>query len=165
MRGYFSAYDAKSGELIWRFYTVPSENPQHDEAQPSLRTARATWPDNSLWESGLGGTVWDSFAYDPALNLLYVGVGNASVYNRAMRSPGGGDNLYVASILAVNPDTGELVWHYQTTPADSWDYTATQHMVLTELNILGRHRKVLIQAPKNGFFYVLDRATGELLSA
>ncbi len=165
VRGYFSAYDTESGKMIWRFYTVPSEDASEDDAQPSLRAARATWPQNALWESGLGGTAWDSFAYDPELNLLYAGVGNGSQYNRAVRSPGGGDNLFIASIVAVNADTGKLVWHYQTTPADSWDYTATQHMILTELEVLGETRKVIMQAPKNGFFYVLDRATGELLSA
>jgi quinohemoprotein ethanol dehydrogenase len=164
VRGYFSAYDAETGELAWRFYTVPasSDGPvEHDE----LRLAQRTWSPDSLWETGLGGTVWDSFAYDPELNLLYVGVGNGSQYNRAQRSPGGGDNLFLASILAVNPDTGRLVWHYQTTPGESWDYTATQHMILADLELLGERRRVLMQAPKNGFFYVLDRATGELLSA
>lgn len=165
VRGYFSAYDEVSGDLLWRFYTVPSEDAAEDEAQPSLRIARRTWSPESMWETGLGGTVWDSFAFDPDLDLLYVGVGNASQYNRALRSPGGGDNLFVSSILAVDPDDGRLVWHYQTTPADAWDYTATQHMILAELDHLGERRKVLMQAPKNGFFYVLDRETGELLSA
>jgi quinohemoprotein ethanol dehydrogenase len=164
VRGYFSAYDAATGELAWRFYTVPAsaDGPvEHEE----LRLAQRTWSPDSLWETGLGGTVWDSFAYDPELDLLYVGVGNASQYNRAQRSPGGGDNLFLSSILAVRPDTGRLVWHYQTTPGESWDYTATQHMILADLDILGERRRVLMQAPKNGFFYVLDRATGELISA
>ncbi|NJN50561.1 MAG: PQQ-dependent dehydrogenase, methanol/ethanol family [Gammaproteobacteria bacterium] len=164
VRGYFSAYDAATGALRWRFYTVPPA-PALPVEHPALEAARRTWSPDSLWETGLGGTVWDSFAYDPDLDLLYAGVGNGSQYNRAQRSPGGGDNLYLASILAVRPDTGALVWHYQTTPAESWDYTATQHMVLADLTIAGRERKVLMQAPKNGFFYVLDRATGELLSA
>jgi PQQ-dependent dehydrogenase (methanol/ethanol family) len=164
VRGYVSAYDAASGALVWRFYTVPAgkDGPfEHEE----LRAAAATWSPDSLFESGLGGTVWDSMAYDPDLDLLYVGTGNSSVYNREVRSPGGGDNLYLASILALRPDTGRLVWHYQTTPGEYWDYTATQHMILADLEIGGRERKVLLQAPKNGFFYVLDRATGELLSA
>lgn len=165
VRGYFSAYDARTGDLVWRFHTVPSQDVAEDEQQPSLRKARATWPQDALWESGLGGTVWDSFAFDAGLNLVYAGVGNAAQYNRAVRSPGGGDNLFISSIVAVDADTGEYRWHYQTTPADSWDYTATQHMILTELDILGARRKVILQAPKNGFFYVLDRATGELLSA
>jgi quinohemoprotein ethanol dehydrogenase len=164
VRGYFSAYDAATGEQLWRFYTVPgsADGPlEHEE----LAAARRTWSPDSLWETGLGGTVWDAFAYDPELNLLYVGVGNSSPYNRAIRSPGGGDNLYLTSILAINPDTGRMVWHYQTTPAESWDYTATQHMILAEIELLGERRRVLMQAPKNGFFYVLDRVTGELLSA
>ncbi len=164
VRGYFGAYDADTGELLWRFYTVPAsvEGPHE---HPELEAAAKTWSAQSLWKAGLGGTVWDSMAYDPALDLLYVGVGNSSVYDRAVRSPGGGDNLFLASILAVRPATGRLVWYYQTTPGEQWDYTATQHIVLADLEIGGRTRKVLLQAPKNGFFYVLDRATGELLSA
>lgn len=164
VRGYFSAYDAETGKLLWRFYTVPGEHQSPDEPL-HLKRARETWSPDSRWETGLGGTVWDSFAYDEQLNLLYVGVGNSSQYNRAIRSPGGGDNLYLSSILAVNPDNGELAWHYQTTPAEAWDYTATQHMILADLNILGETRKVIMQAPKNGFFYVLDRITGEFISA
>ncbi|MCB1646807.1 MAG: PQQ-dependent dehydrogenase, methanol/ethanol family [Pseudomonadales bacterium] len=164
VRGYFSAYDAETGEMAWRFYTVP-DAPGESVDSAAMILARKTWAPDSLWETGLGGTVWDSFAYDPQLNLLYVGVGNASQYNREVRSPGGGDNLFVSSILAVNPDNGELVWHYQTTPADAWDYTATQHMILADISILGQKRKVLMQAPKNGFFYVLDRTNGELISA
>ena len=104
-------------------------------------------------------------AYDPDLNLLYFGVGNGSPWNRHIRSPGGGDNLFLSSIVAVNPDNGEYVWHYQTTPGDTWDYTATQHMILADIIFANKPRKVLMQAPKNGFFYVLDRETGELLSA
>jgi PQQ-dependent dehydrogenase (methanol/ethanol family) len=167
VRGYFSAYDAASGALRWRFYTVPGPPPPEGSPpeHPEVAVAAKTWSKDSTWEYGLGGTVWDSFAYDPELDLLYVGVGNSSPYDRDRRSPGGGDNLFLASILAVRPDTGRLVWHYQTTPAENWDYTATAHMILAELRIRGRARKVLMQAPKNGFFYVLDRATGELLSA
>jgi quinohemoprotein ethanol dehydrogenase len=164
VRGYFSAYDALTGELEWRFYTVPTSADGPVE-HPELIKAQATWSKDSLWETGLGGTVWDSFAYDDELNMLYVGVGNSSQYNRDQRSPGGGDNLYLASILAVNPDTGRLIWHYQTTPGESWDYTATQHMILATLEIDGDERKVIMQAPKNGFFYVLDRKSGELVSA
>ena len=164
VRGYVGAYDAKTGALVWRFYTVPASK-QGPFEHPELELAAKTWPANALYESGLGGTVWDSMAYDPELDLLYVGTGNSSVYDREKRSPGGGDNLFVSSILALRPDSGRLVWHYQTTPGDSWDYTATQHLVLADLELGGRTRKVLLQAPKNGFFYVLDRATGELLSA
>ena len=164
VRGYFSAYDADNGDMLWRFYTVPP-HPDLAVENPALEKARLTWPEDSTWETGLGGTVWDSFAYDPVLDLLYVGVGNASNYNRATRSPGGGDNLYLSSILAVDPDNGQLRWHYQTTPGESWDYTATQHMILADIEILGKTRQVIMQAPKNGFFYVLDRATGALISA
>ncbi len=164
VRGYVSAYDAETGALVWRFYTVPAA-PDRPREHPALEIAAKTWSKDSTWESGLGGTVWDSLAYDPELGLLYVGVGNSSPYDRRVRSPGGGDNLFLASILALRAQTGELVWHYQTTPGENWDYTATQHMILAELELGGRERRVLMQAPKNGFFYVLDRATGELLSA
>jgi PQQ-dependent dehydrogenase (methanol/ethanol family) len=164
VRGYFSAYDAATGRRLWRFYTVPA-HPSRPIEHPELELAARTWPANAMWEAGLGGTVWDSMSYDPELDLLYVGVGNSSPYNRVIRSPGGGDNLFLASILAVKPDTGRLVWHYQTTPGENWDYTATQHMILADIEIGERRRRVIMQAPKNGFFYVLDRETGELLSA
>lgn len=164
VRGYVSAYEAETGKLSWRFYTVPG-HPSKPFEQPELALAAKTWSKDSLWETGLGGTVWDSMAYDPGLNLLYVGVGNSTPYNRKVRSPGGGDNLFLTSILAINPDTGRMAWYYQTTPAENWDYTATQHMILADLELDGKQRSVLLQAPKNGFFYVLDRATGELLSA
>ena len=164
VRGYFSAYDAVTGALVWRFYTVPgSKDGPHEH--PELVRAAETWPADTLWEAGLGGTAWDAMAYDAELDLLYVGTGNSAVYDRERRSPGGGDNLYLASILAVRPDTGRLVWSYQTVPGEQWDYTATQQMILADLEWEGRTRQVLMQAPKNGFFYVLDRATGELLSA
>ena len=164
VRGYVSAYDAETGKLAWRFYTVPGD-PSKPQENKALERALPTWKGNDWWKYGGGGTVWDSIVYDPELNLLYVGTGNGSTWNRHVRSPGGGDNLYLASILAINPDNGELVWHYQTMPGDTWDYTAVQPMMLADLNIGGRLRKVIMQAPKNGFFYVLDRATGELLSA
>ena len=163
VRGYLSAYDAASGKLAWRFYTVPGD-PSKPFESPAMERAAKTWK-GEWWKIGGGGTVWDSLAYDPELDLLYVGTGNGSPWNREIRSPGGGDNLYLSSILALRPDTGELLWHYQTTPGDCWDYTATQHIILADLDIGGRTRKVLMQAPKNGFFYVLDRSTGELLSA
>ena len=163
-RGYITAYDIYTGELRWRFFTVPgSPNPPFEH--PELEVAATTWDPDSLWEVGLGGTVWDAMAFDPELNLLYVGTGNAAPYPRKLRSPEGGDNLYLASILAINPDNGQLVWHYQTTPGDNWDFTATQKFILATLDIGGRSRQVLMQAPKNGFFYVLDRASGELISA
>ena len=164
VRGYVSAYDSENGKLLWRFYTVPNNTTGPFE-HPELAAAAETWDPNSAWELGGGGTVWDSMAYDPELNLLYVGTGNGAPWPRFLRSPAGGDNLYLSSILALNPDTGRLAWHYQTTPGDSWDYTATQHMILADIEWGGEPRKVLMQAPKNGFFYVLDRTSGELLSA
>lgn len=163
VRGYISAYDADSGQLAWRFYTVPGSATGPFE-HPELAAAVKTWDANSNWK-GAGGTAWDSMAYDAQLDLLYVGTGNGSPWSQYARSPSGGDNLYLASILALKPNTGELVWHYQTTPGDAWDYTATQHMILADLTVNGQVRKVLMQAPKNGFFYVLDRASGELISA
>lgn len=163
VRGYITAYDAQTGVQAWRFYTVPGD-PSKPFENPILEMAAKTWS-GEWWTYGGGGTVWDSMAYDADLDLLYIGVGNGSPWNPDVRSPGGGDNLFVSSIVALRPDTGEYVWHYQTTPGDQWDFTATQHMVLADLGIDGQDRKVLMQAPKNGFFYVLDRATGELISA
>ena len=126
--------------------------------------AARTWT-GQWWTMGGGGTVWNSMAYDPDLDLLYIGVGNGTPWSRALRSPEGGDNLFLSSILALKPDTGEYVWHYQTTPGESWNYSAVESMILTDLEIKGVTRKVLIQAPKNGFFYVLDREIGALISA
>lgn len=164
VRGYVSAYDVNDGSMHWRFYTVPG-NPEDGFENAAMETAADTWGGGPWWEIGGGGTVWDSMAYDPELDLLYVGVGNGAPWNHQLRSPEGGDNLYLSSIVALNPDDGSYVWHYQTTPGDTWDYTATQHMILAELEIAGSPRKVIMQAPKNGFFYVIDRETGELLSA
>lgn len=163
VRGYVSAYDLDSGKMVWRFYTVPG-NPDDGFESDVMAMAAETWT-GKWWEWGGGGTVWDSIVYDAALDLLYIGVGNGSPWNHSLRSPQGGDNLFLASIVALRPDTGEYVWHYQTTPGETWDYTATQHIMLADLEIEGRQRKVLMQAPKNGFFYVIDRASGELLSA
>jgi alcohol dehydrogenase (cytochrome c)/quinohemoprotein ethanol dehydrogenase len=163
VRGYVSAYDADSGKLAWRFFTVPGDPSQPVEA-PILNVAATTWK-GEWWKLGGGGTVWDSMAYDPELDLVYIGVGNGSPWNQRVRSPGGGDNLFLASIVALKPETGEYVWHYQTAPGESWDYTATQHIVLADLVIDGQPRKVLMQAPKNGLYYVLDRQNGKLISA
>jgi PQQ-dependent dehydrogenase (methanol/ethanol family) len=165
VRGYVSAYDVTTGEMKWRFYTVPGDRNKPQE-NAALEAALETWSGDEWYKlGGGGGTAWDSLVYDPELDLLYIGTGNGSPWNRELRSPGGGDNLYLSSIVALRPDTGEYVWHYQVTPADNWDYTATQQMVLAELEIEGEMRSVIMQAPKNGFFYVLDRKTGELLSA
>ncbi|ARN75174.1 PQQ-dependent dehydrogenase, methanol/ethanol family [Oceanicoccus sagamiensis] len=162
-RGYITAYDAVSGEQLWRFYTVPG-NPASPQENQALEAAVDSW-NGEWWKYGGGGTVWDAMAYDPELDLLYIGTGNGSPWNRDIRSPGGGDNLYLNSIVALRPNSGEYVWHYQVTPKDNWDYTATQHLILAQLTIDGKPRQVIMQAPKNGFFYVLDRRTGELLSA
>jgi quinohemoprotein ethanol dehydrogenase len=164
VRGYMSAYDAKTGKLAWRFYTVPGD-PKKPFENPELEMAAKTWTGDTYWKIGGGGTPWDSMAYDPSLDTLYVGTGNGSPWSKYVRSPGGGDNLFLSSILALDPDTGRLKWHYQTTPGDTWDYTATQSLILADLKIGDAVRQVIMQAPKNGFFYVLDRKTGELLSA
>jgi quinohemoprotein ethanol dehydrogenase len=165
VRGYVTAYDLKTGEQRWRFYTVPG-NPKEGFESEAMIEAAKTWR-GEWWKFGGGGTCWDAFVYDAELNLVYVGTGNASAWPRTWRNPDDdwGDNLYLSCILALDADTGELKWHYQTTPGDNWDYTAVQQMILTTLEIDGRDRQVLMQAPKNGFFYVLDRATGELLTA
>ena len=162
-RGYVTAYDAMTGKKDWRFYTVPG-NPKEPFESQALEEAAKTWT-GEWWKYGGGGTVWDAMAFDPELNLLYIGTGNGSPWNRDFRSPEGGDNLYLSSLIALNPDDGQLVWYYQTTPGETWDFTATQHIILADLNIDGKERKVLMQAPKNGFFYVLDRTNGELISA
>jgi alcohol dehydrogenase (cytochrome c)/quinohemoprotein ethanol dehydrogenase len=163
VRGYLSAYDAATGALDWRFYTVPGD-PALPAESPAMAMATKTWS-GEWWRHGGGGTVWDSTAYDPALNLVYFGTGNGSEWTQRDRSPGGGDNLFTASIIAVNAETGAYVWHYQTTPGDVWDYDSTPQLILADLPIAGTTRKVVMQANKNGFFYVLDRATGKLVSA
>lgn len=162
VRGYVSAYNADDGELVWRTYTVPG-NPADGFESEAMEMAAETWS-GEWWVAGGGGTAWDSIIYDPDLDLLYVGTGNGSPWSRNLRSPGGGDNLFLASILALRPQTGEYVWHFQTTPGDHWDYTAVQPMTLADLEFDGRMRRVIMQAPKNGFFYVLDAETGEFLS-
>ena len=162
-RGYVTAYHARSGNEIWRFYSVPG-NPAEGFEHADLEAASKTW-NGKWWEQGGGGTIWDAIVYDQELDQLYIGVGNGVHWDRKVRSPGGGDNLYLSSIVALHPDNGSYLWHYQTTPGDTWDYTATQPIILTDLEIRGRNRKVLIQAPKNGFFYVLDRTDGSLISA
>jgi quinohemoprotein ethanol dehydrogenase len=161
VRGYVTAYDANTGKQLWRFYTVPDKPGNNDEEY--LKKAEATWK-GEYWKLGGGGTVWDAMAYDPELDLLYIGVGNGSPWNQAYRSPGGGDNLYLSSIVAIKAKTGEYAWHYQETPGETWDFTATQHIMLADLDIGGKKRKVLMQAPKNGYFYVIDRTNGEFIS-
>ncbi len=161
VRGYITAYDAQTGKQVWRFYTVPDAPGKNTEKY--LKDAEKTWF-GDYWAEGGGGTAWDSMAYDPELDLLYIGVGNGSPWNQGYRSEGKGDNLYLSSIVAVRPETGEYVWHFQETPGETWDFTATQSIILADLVIGGKKRKVLMQAPKNGFFYVIDRETGQFIS-
>ena len=163
VRGYTTAYDVETGTQLWRFYSVPGDPARGFEDQ-AMEMAAKTWK-GEWWKYGGGGTPWDTFGFDPELDLIYIGTGNGSPWVQAFRSPGGGDNLFLASIVAVKADTGEYVWHYQEVPGEQWDYTATQPIILADLQIDGKPRKVLMQAPKNGFFYILDRATGELISA
>ena len=163
VRGYVSAYDTESGNLIWRFYTIPGDPSkpfEHEELNEAAKTWNGQW-----WLMGGGGTVWNSIVYDPDFNQVYLGTGNGQPWNIEIRSPGGGDNLYLSSIVALDADSGEMKWYYQTTPEDKWDFTATQDIMLAEMNVDGEDKKVLMQAPKNGFFYVIDRENGELLRA
>jgi quinohemoprotein ethanol dehydrogenase len=161
-RGYISAYDAESGKLVWRFFTVPGDPFKPFENDVMARAAK-TWS-GEWWKLGGGGAVWDSISFDPKLNLLYFGTGHGGDWNQRKRSLNEGDNLYVASIIALNADTGAYVWHYQATPGDEWNYDAVQQLVLADLDIQGVRRQVIMQANKNGFFYVLDRRTGALIS-
>ena len=164
-RGYITAYDAETGEQAWRWFVVPGDpsKPFEDE---SMAAAAKTWdPAGKWWINGGGGTPWDTITYDPDLNLIYIGTGNGAPWNRNLRSPAGGDNLYLASLVALNADTGKYVWHYQETPGDNWDYTSTQPMILADINIDGTPRKVILHAPKNGFFFVIDRTNGKFISA
>lgn len=163
-RGYISAYDLDTGKLAWRFFTVPGD-PSKPYENPELEAAAKTWDPKSNWNMGGGGTVWDAMNYDPELNLLYFGTGNGTFYDESKRSPSGGDNLYIASVIALNPDTGRMAWYYQEVPGDQWDYDVVQPIILANLKIHGKMRKVLMHASKPGFFYILDRQTGELLSA
>ena len=164
-RGHVSAFDAADGKLKWRWYTVPGD-PTKPQETPALEAALKTWKGTKWAEQGGGGTVWNSFSYDADAGLLYFGTGNGVSWNRLERGePKDADNLYISSIVALKVDTGEYAWHYQEVPGDNWDYDATANIVLADLEIGGKPRKVLLHAPKNAFFYVLDRLTGELLSA
>jgi PQQ-dependent dehydrogenase (methanol/ethanol family) len=162
-RGYVSAYDADTGKLKWRFYTVPGK-PGDPTNTPELEKAAKTWT-GEWWKFGGGATAWDTILYDPKTDLIYFGTGNGLSWSRDIRSPGGGDNLFVSSIIAVKAETGKYVWHYQETPGDQWDYDNTNPLMTADLEIGGKKRHVLMQAPKTGFFYVWDAATGKLLSA
>jgi quinohemoprotein ethanol dehydrogenase len=162
-RGYVTAYDAATGRQVWRFYTVPG-SPQENRGDAAMERAAATWT-GEYWKTGTGGAVWDNITFDQELNRVYIGTANAGPHDPERRSPGGGDNLYTASIVTLEADTGKYVWHYQVNPRDAWDYDCTQRMTLADLVIKGEVRKVLMQAPKNGFFYLLERNTGKLISA
>ena len=161
-RGYVSAYDAATGDFIWRFWTVPG-NPDDGHENEIMKMAAETWADG--WAPSGGGSAWDAIVFDPEFNQLYIGTDSAIPYDPSERSPGGGDHLFTNSIIALDADTGAYKWHYQTVPNDAWDYNAANHIILADLQISGETRQVLMQAPKNGFFYVLDRQTGALISA
>lgn len=163
VRGYVSAYDAESGQMVWRFYTVPGD-PAKPFESPILAQAAKTWS-GEWWKNGGGGTVWDAIVYDPELDLLYVGTGNGGPWNGKIRSPKGGDNLLTCSIVALRPETGEYVWHYQEDAADDWDFDSSEQIILADIPIDGKTRKVLLHAPKNGIFYVIDRENGAVISA
>jgi quinohemoprotein ethanol dehydrogenase len=163
VRGYVSAYDSETGKLAWRFYTVPGD-PAKPFESPLLEKAAKTWS-GDWWKLGGGGTVWNAMAYDPELDQLYIGTGNGTPWSQKFRSSKGGDNLLTCSIVALKMETGEYVWHYQEDPGDAWDFDSAEDIILADLVIDGRARKVLMQAPKNGIFYVLDRTSGELISA
>lgn len=167
VRGYVTAYDAKTGAKKWRFYTVPNDpakGPDHEASDDILAKAVSTWT-GEKWKEGGGGTVWNAITYDPELNRIYIGTGNGSPWNQKIRSPDGGDNWLLCSIVALDANTGKYIWHYQVNPGETWDYNAAMDIELTTLKINGQDKKVIMHAPKNGFFYVIDRENGKLLSA
>ena len=162
VRGFFDAYDAMTGRRVWRFYTVPGD-PSLGFESKAMEEAAKTWS-GEWWKVGGGATVWEGIVYDPQLDLLYFGTGNPTAWYRALRGKDKDANLYAASILAVHAKNGELAWYFQTAPGDNWDYDATQPLMQADLTFGGRQRKVIMQANKIGFFYVLDRETGEFIS-
>ena len=163
-RGFVTAYEQSTGKQLWRFHTTPGK-PEDNAGDAAMEMAAKTWGGEYWKVGGGGGTVWNGITFDPELNRIYLGTGNGGPYNPRVRSPGGGDNLFLASIVALDADTGKYVWHYQVNPGESWDYKATANMITATVTIDGRPRKVLMQAPTNGFFYVIDRETGKLISA
>jgi quinohemoprotein ethanol dehydrogenase len=163
-RGYISAYDARTGDLVWRFFIVPSHIPEENDT-PALKMAAKTWTGDTLEKVGGGGNSWNEMTYDPVSNQLFFGTAGSNRYDYATRSPDGGDNLFLSSIVAINAETGEYNWHYQTVDKDSWDFNATMNIILADLSIGDENRETVLIAPKNGFHYALDRHTGELLTA
>ncbi len=163
IRGYVSAYDSETGKLRWRWHTVPG-NPADGFENDAMAAAAKTWT-GEWWKFGGGGTVWNAITYDQETDTVYIGTGNGSPWNHKIRSPGGGDNLYLCSIVALDAKTGQYKWHYQTNPGETWDYNAAMDIELVDLEIDGKPRKVLMTAPKNGFLYLIDRETGKLISA
>ena len=163
VRGYVTAYDADTGEQIWRWWTVPG-NPADGFENKAMEMAAETW-NGEWWKHGGGGTVWNSMTYDPEFNTVYLGTGNGSPWNQRIRSPGGGDNLFLCAIVALDADTGEYKWHYQTVPGETWDFNSAMDIVLADLEQRDKTFKVILHAPKNGFFYIINREDGELLSA
>ncbi len=162
-RGYATAYDAETGELAWRFWAVPG-NPADGFENKAMEMAAETWS-GEWWKYGGGGNIWHGITYDPEFNTVYIGTGNGSPWNQKIRSPEGGDNLFLCSIVALDADTGEYKWHYQTVPGETWDYNSNMDIVLADIKYNEQTIKAILHAPKNGFFYVINRATGELLSA
>ncbi|HWU02479.1 MAG TPA: PQQ-dependent dehydrogenase, methanol/ethanol family, partial [Novosphingobium sp.] len=169
VRGFVSAYDANTGTKLWKFFLTPhdpAKGPDHEASDPIMAMIGKTWSANGMWKQlGGGANPWDSIAYDPVNRLVFVGTGNGSPLSWHYRSEGKGDNLFICSIVALHADTGRYAWHYQMVPGEDWDYTCTSSIVQANLTIAGKPRQVLMQAPKDGFFYVLDRKTGQLISA
>jgi len=167
VRGFVAAWDVDTGEQLWKFFLTPgnpADGPDGVASDPIMPMIRETWA-GEYWKLGGGGNAWDSIAYDPEHRLVYIGTGNGSPLSRYHRSNNEGDNLFVCSIVALDADTGAYKWHYQMVPGEDWDYTCTSSIISADLEIDGRMRQVIMQAPKNGFFYVLDRVTGEFISA
>jgi quinohemoprotein ethanol dehydrogenase len=162
-RGYVTAYSALDGKKLWRTFTVPGDPARGNESN-AMKMAAGTWGPE-WWKTTGGGNVWNAMTFDPEFNRIYIGTGNGSPWNQTIRGRAGGDNLFVASIMALDAATGAYAWHYQTVPGDNWDFDATEDLVLADIRMGSTHKKVLMQAGKNGFFYVIDRFNGKLISA
>jgi len=163
-RGYVTAYNIATGEMAWRFYTIPHDPAEGPQENAALEAAVDTWSEDTRWDIGGGGTAWDAIAYDPRFDQVIIGVGNGGPYAQAIRSPGGGDNLYISSLVALDRQTGEMKWHFQETPGDNWDFTSVQPMTFTDMAVNGELRPVVLHTPKNGFFFMLERETGKALA-